>query len=164
MELWDAYDSSFTRIEGKTLVRGEDIPDGMFHLVTSILVRHTDGSYLLMKRDPRKHYGGIWEASAGGSALVGETALMCAVRELREESGIDAAPNALTELKTLIKHEHGIIYVHFMCVTDCEKDDITLQAGETTDYMWVKRSTLLEMLGNGTAVPSIVSHFLEAER
>lgn len=51
MEIWDAYNSFFTKIEGKTLIRGETIPDGMFHLVVAVLVRHTDGSYLLMKRD-----------------------------------------------------------------------------------------------------------------
>ena len=90
MELWDAYDSGFRRIEGQTLVRGEPIPAGLYHLVSDILVRHRDGTYLLMRRDPRKHYGGLWEATAGGSALRGETALDCARRELGEETGVFA--------------------------------------------------------------------------
>lgn len=78
MELWDAYHSSFIKIENVTLVRGETIPKGMFHLVCEILVKHEDGTFLLMKRDPRKHFGGMWEATAGGSALAGETPLQCA--------------------------------------------------------------------------------------
>ena len=35
MELWDAYDKDFKKIDGITLVRGKErsIPDGVFHLV-----------------------------------------------------------------------------------------------------------------------------------
>ena len=47
VELWDAYDEKLNRIDGMTLVRGEDVPDGVFHLVCEIIVRHTDGTYLL---------------------------------------------------------------------------------------------------------------------
>ena len=91
MELWDAYDKDFCKIDGVTLVRGEKIPDGMYHLVADVIVRHKDGEYLLMQRDPGKHYGGMWEATAGGSAIKGENAYECAVRELREETGIESA-------------------------------------------------------------------------
>lgn len=48
MELWDAYDEKLNKIEGMTLVRGEEVPDGVFHLVCEIIVRHTDGTYLLI--------------------------------------------------------------------------------------------------------------------
>ena len=49
MELWDAYDRDEKRTGGE-LVRGEPIPDGLYHLVCEVLVRHADGDYLLMKR------------------------------------------------------------------------------------------------------------------
>lgn len=90
MEFWDAYDDSFKKIEGKTLIRGEKIPQGFYHLVCDILVKHIDGTYLLMKRDLRKSFGGMWEATAGGSALIGENPLQCVLRELKEETGINA--------------------------------------------------------------------------
>ena len=72
MELWDAYDKDFNKIKNRTLIRGQRIPKGLFHLVCDILVKHTDGTYLLMQRDKRKHFGGMWEATAGGSALQNE--------------------------------------------------------------------------------------------
>ena len=73
MELWDLYDIEgnltgevWERTPGSNL----KIPDGRYHLVCDILVRHKDGTYLLMKRDPNKDaYPGYWEASAGGAAL-----------------------------------------------------------------------------------------------
>ena len=98
MELWDAYDRNLEKIEGMTLIRGEKIPEGVYHLVCDIIVRHTDGEYLLMQRDSRKHYGGMWEATAGGSALQGENPLDCAIRELREETGIRLKDYGLTPL------------------------------------------------------------------
>ncbi len=49
MELWDAYDKDFRKIQGITLIRGEAIPEGTFHLVCDVIVRHTDGSYVLMQ-------------------------------------------------------------------------------------------------------------------
>lgn len=73
MELWDAYDRDMKKIENMILFREKGVPDGFYHLVSEILVRHTDGSFLVMQRDMSKHLGGKWEATAGGSALRGET-------------------------------------------------------------------------------------------
>lgn len=143
MEIWDCYDSNLNRIEGMTLIRGENIPDGFFHLVCDILVKHTDGSYLLMQRDSHKHFGGMWEATAGGSALQGETPLECAVRELREETGI--ACEELTEVGRVVSNANHSIYVEFLCVTSRNKDEIILQKGETSDYKWVSREELVNM-------------------
>ena len=88
MEYWDAYDKDLNKIDGITLVRGEPIPENVYHLVCETVVKHVDGTYLLMQRDFNKHLGGLWELTAGGSALSGETPLECAVRELMEETGI----------------------------------------------------------------------------
>ena len=90
MELWDAYleDGS---LAGRDLVRGQPVPKGLYHLVCCVLVRHADGTYLLMKRAAGKEtWPGVYEASAGGSALKGETGEQAARRELYEETGIRA--------------------------------------------------------------------------
>ena len=141
MEVWDAYDKDFHKISDITLIRGEAIPEGLFHLVSEIIVKHTDGSYLLMQRDKRKPFGGMWEATAGGSALRGETPLECAVRELREEIGIES--DHLIEIGQV--RSHNTFYVEFLCVTNCNKDSIILQDGETIAYKWVNRDELVSM-------------------
>ena len=143
MEIWDAYDRNLEKIEGMTLIRGEKIPEGVYHLVCDIIVRHTDGEYLLMQRDSRKHYGGMWEATAGGSALQGESPLDCAIRELREETGIRA--EQLEEVGRVRAAGRNAIYCEFLCVTDCRKDSIILQEGETSAYKWVTQDELLSM-------------------
>ncbi|MDE7464136.1 MAG: NUDIX hydrolase [Clostridiales bacterium] len=143
MEIWDAYNSNFEKIENIKLVRGKKIPDGLFHLVCDILVKHVDKTYLLMQRDLRKAYGGMWEATAGDSALAGETPLECAVRELREETGITASE--LTEVGRVVDNMAQSIYVEYLCTTSCDKKSISLQDGETIAYRWVGRDELLDM-------------------
>ncbi|MBE7005082.1 MAG: NUDIX hydrolase [Ruminococcaceae bacterium] len=143
MELWDAYDASFHKVENVTLIRGEPIPEGLFHLVCDVIVKHADGDYLLMQRDSRKHHGGMWEATAGGSALRGESPLDCAVRELHEETGIDA--KQLVEVGRVVGEQNHTLYVEFSCVTDQPKNSVILQEGETSDYKWVGKDELVSM-------------------
>ncbi len=156
MELWDAYDQDFKRIGGVTLVRGEPVPEGLFHLVCEILVRHTDGSYLLMQRDWRKNFGGMWEASAGGSALQNETPLACAIRELREETGIRA--ENIVEVGRV--KGRSAVYAEFFCITNCDKDSITLQEGETIAFRWVSRDELAAMK-KSELLTSRIQQFIE---
>ena len=85
----------------------------------------------------------MWEASAGGAAQRGETALEAAFRELREETGI--AAESLVEIGRDVSAERHAIYVAFLCDTDCDKSGITLQEGETVDFRWVSRNALLGM-------------------
>lgn len=144
MEKWDAYDKNLNKLDGVTLTRGEDIPSGMYHLVSDIIVRHEDGDYLLMQRDKRKHYGGLWEATAGGSALMGESPMECAARELYEETGISPS-EGLTEVGRDVDSGCRAIYVEFLCVTSCDKRSVRLQPGETQAFRWVDKDTLLSM-------------------
>ena len=141
MELWDAYDKDFRKVPNVTLIRGDAIPKGLYHLVCDIIVRHTDGSYLLMQRDRRKPFGGMWEATAAGSALQNESPLECAMRELWEETGIRA--DNLIEVGTV--RGFDAIFVEYLCETDCEKDCVTLQEGETVAYKWISRGELVSM-------------------
>ena len=143
VEMWDAYDRQFNKIETATLVRGKAVPDGMYHLVCEIIVKHNDGTYLLMQRDFEKHLGGMWELTAGGSALKGETPIECAVRELREETGIVSCN--LQELKRIIHDGHHSLYVEYLCITDWDKNAVILQDGETVDYKWVDKTALFKM-------------------
>lgn len=161
MEQWDAYDGHLNKIDGLTLIRGEEIPYGIFHLCCEIIVKHADGTYLLMQRDKRKHLGGMWEATAGGSALQGEDSLTCAIRELREETGI--ATNELTEIGRVLHNGHQTYYVEYLCNTDVDKESIILQEGETSAFKWVTCDELRKMTRDEIATQRI-QNFIEELR
>ena len=73
MEIWDTYTRDGRLTEVRIVRERDTIPDGLYHLVCEVLVRHVDGSILCMKRALSKRiFPGYYEATAGGSALSGE--------------------------------------------------------------------------------------------
>ena len=141
MEIWDAYDRQGTKT-GTDLIRGEEIGEGLYHLVCEVVVRHVDGDYLLLQRDFRKEaYPGFEEIGAGGSALKGETPLQGARRELREESGIEAGE--LEELYRTVSDRSHAIHHGYLCVTDAPKTSVALQECETIGYRLIGREELI---------------------
>lgn len=157
MELWDLYTKDGTPT-GKTHVRGEKIPYGYYPLVCEVLVRHTDGSFLCMKRSENKEaYPGYYEATAGGSALTGETALECIKRELKEETGIDCS----NFVKVGCNVTHNTIYHEFACTVDVDKASITLQEGETDEYKWMSKEEFLKFINSDSAIPTQRDRFID---
>lgn len=145
MEIWDLYDEEGRRT-GETWERrrAKEIPDGRYHIVSEILIRHKDGDFLLMLRDPEKDpYPGCLEASAGGSALAGETAEAAARREMQEETGLE--PVQLDLIGTTKRpHSHAVIYA-YIAIVDSPKDSIRFQQGETVGYRWVDARAFFRM-------------------
>ena len=134
-ELWDAYDREGNPL-GFDLVRGEPIPEGVWHLVVEILSVTTDGRVLVTKRHPDKAWGGYWEYT-GGSAVKGETSVQGALRELREETGIIVSARELHPIyedARLGNDGLNTIYHSFVVFFDPAEQTIRLQEGETTDY------------------------------
>ena len=146
MEIWDLVDEQ-GKNTGETWERSRaaEIPEGRYHVVCDILIRHRDGEFLVTRRDPDKEpYPGCLEASAGGSAQTGETPEEAARREMKEETGLEADGLELIGT-TLRPRSHSLVYAYLASV-DCRKDSVRLQQGETVDYMWVDVPALFRMM------------------
>ncbi len=157
MEIWDGYLKDGT-LAGVDLVRGEPIPEGLYHMVCEILVRHTDGSYLLMQRDFNKpNFGGYFEATAGGSVIKGEDKFTCAKRELLEETGIAAL--SLEEIGSFTSD--NTIYHQFLCVTDSDKNAVALQTGETVAYKWLTERAFIAFVNSDEMIPTQKKRYSE---
>lgn len=142
-EIWDAYYSDGTKAN-IDLVRGEPIPDGLYHMVCDISVQHVDGDFLIMRRSLTKNINpGCLELTAGGSSIKGEDALECIKRELREETGITECQ--ITFLNTCINEQKKSIYYNFYGKVNIDKNSIILQPGETCEYMWKPLNEVLQM-------------------
>lgn len=87
LEIWDLYDKN-RKIIGEQ-IRGEKLPQNTFHLVVHVWIKNKDGKYLISQRNAkRKTHPLMWECP-GGAVLKGESSLEAAVRETKEEVGID---------------------------------------------------------------------------
>lgn len=153
LELWDAYGADGKTV-GTDLVRGEPIPEGLYHLVAEVLVRHQDGCYLVTRRcDTLPHAPGLWQTGAGGSVCKGENAFQGALRELQEETGI--VSQELSPLYRVRSEEKQTFFVGFLCQTDWPKQDVRLQPGETVEYRWLERTELEALMTSGCFVPGL---------
>ena len=152
MEIWDAYDLEKQKLS-IDLVRDEIVPEGMYHLAVHILVKNKNGSYLAMQRDFNKPgFPGLFEVTAGGSVLKGESASEGATRELFEETGIKV--NGLVILDELHEVRHPCIYEVFLADVDVAENSITLQEGETIGYKWIPEAEIYEFVNSDMHVGS----------
>ena len=157
MEIWDLYTREGEPI-GRTHVRGEKLPEGMYHIVCETMVRHRDGSYLLMKRAMCKpSFAGYLEVGAGGAAQAGETPIKCIRRELREETGIDA--NGFTEIAYNVQELGGCLVFSYFCLVDVDKSSVTLQEGETEGYVWMTEDEFIEFVNSDSMIPTQKKRF-----
>ena len=146
MEMWDLYDEQGNKT-GETWERSRamEIPEGRYHIVCDVLIRHRDGAFLLTRRAPDKEvYPGCLEASAGGSALAGETPEEAARREMKEETGLETEKPELIGI-TRRPGSRSMVYA-YLAVVDCARDAVRLQPGETVDYRWVDPAEFFRLI------------------
>ncbi len=144
MELWDAYDAMENKLD-RTLVRGEKIPEGLYHLVAHIWYRNGAGEILVQRRAlDRELAPGLW-AATGGSALQGETIAQAIVRESNEEMGID--PDLSRSAHIL---SYSTIDAHtkvYLVPFEGEAGDLHLQKEEVMDAKWISVDELESLIG-----------------
>ncbi len=139
-EILDLYDADMRPLN-RTVIRGEPIPQGCYHIVVIIMTASPrTGKILMTKRAPEKSRSGMWEIT-GGSKQSGETAEHAACRELYEETGITVTEDQLIRCGT----DRGAhwFFTHFAVFADEPEDGIRLQPHETVDSRWVTPAELL---------------------
>ncbi len=146
-EYWDIYDGE-RRLTGKRHERGKPLGEGEYHLVVHIWVRDREGRFLITKRaDHKMPFGGCWECT-GGSALAGESSLMAALRETKEETGLSHEASKKTCVLSYRRGDwFGDVWL-FEC--DLSLSDVTLQAEETTAARLAAKEEILAMKRDGT--------------
>ena len=92
--------------------------------------------------------------------MKGESFLEGAIRELKEETGINCTE--MREIYYVITD--NTIYTGFMCKVDIDKSSIILQEGETISYRWVSKKEFLDFYKTDLFVPGLrnrLSNFID---
>ena len=167
MEIWDLYDENRNKT-GKDWIRGNPIPDGFFHLVVHVWIKNNDGKFLISQRsETRKKQPLLWEC-VGGSVLKGETSLEGAIREVKEEVGIDLSncPGKIVCTKTR-KDFNGRLFNDIVDMWLFEYNGIVDLNNATTDEVkqakWLDKSEVKELFDAGKLVPTLTYFFDEIE-
>ena len=159
VELLDIYDKNRQRT-GKIRPRGEQRQPGEYGLVVCVWVYDGRGKLLLTRRAPEKSFAGTWENS-GGAAQAGEDSLTAVIRELREETGIQADSFDFEYLDT--SRDDYNFYDHYCICRDVPLEKIKLQPGETDDVMWVTFDGVHSLIQQGKICRIIADQFLQFE-
>lgn len=151
MELWDIYDKDRNKT-GRTMKRGEPMKDGDYHLVVHICIFSSDRKMLIQQRQPFKDgWSNLWDITVGGSSVAGDTSIDAAVREVREEVGIQLSPAELRKTMT-IDFGHG--FDDFYTVTkDVDISSLKLQYEEVQQVKWADADEIKSMIDEGIFIP-----------
>ena len=147
MELWDIYDKNRQKTGG-THERGKDMLSGDYHLVIHVWIINDKGEFLIQKRQPWKEgYPDMWDCSVAGSAILGDTSEKAAIRETKEELGIDLDMSK-GELLFTVKFSQGFDDI-WLVRQNVDINDLKLQYEEVADAKWVVESEIRELILNG---------------
>ena len=161
MEEWnDVYDAQRRRT-GKTHLRGTPWTPGEYGLVVCVWVYDGRGRLLLTRRAPEKSFPGTWENS-GGAARAGEDSLTAIQRELREETGIEAAPDRFELLDS--ERDRNTFYDFYCLKHPIPLGELTLQPGETDGAMWASYGKVHWMIRRKKICRIIARQFYRQER
>ena len=151
MELLDLYTKDRI-LTGKTVKRGEKVPEGYYGLVVHVCVFNSKGEMLIQKRSPQKElFGNLWDITAGGCVISGEKSEDAAHRELFEELGIDVSFKNIRPSMT-IHYEDGFDDL-YMIVRDVNTQKVKLQSEEVSAVKWATKEEILSMIEDGTFIP-----------
>ncbi len=146
MEIWDVYDRN-RRKTGRTHKRGIPLEKGDYHLVVHVWIINDNGEILIQKRQPWKDKGNLWDCSAAGAAIIGDESKDAAIREVKEELGIDL--DIKNESFIFSTKMHNAFEDIWLIKKNIKIEDLNLQYEEVSDAKWVKKEELMEMIASG---------------
>lgn len=167
MEVWDLYDEN-RNLTGKYCIRGEEIPDNYYHLVVHVWIRNNKGEFLVSQRSESRPTNPLMWECVGGSVVKGEDSLTGAIRETKEEIGID-----LSEVKGKLvfskirKMNQGKKFNDIMDVWlfeyNGEVDLKTATTDEVRDVRWMKKEEIKKLFEGGKLVQTLGYFFDHVE-
>ena len=142
-ELRDLYDKYSNKTD-KTYHKGDIIPSGYYPMVVMVVIRNSEGKFLMQKRVASK--GGDWGVT-GGHPKAGETPIEGIITEVKEELGLDFSN------EEFIQYDSGCdgkdCYKMYFVNKDIDIKDISIQEEELSEVRWFSMEELKEMVNTG---------------
>jgi isopentenyldiphosphate isomerase len=151
MEAWDLYTKDRERT-GKTIFRGEKIPEGYYRLVVHVCIFNHSGQMLVQKRQTCKNrWPGLWDLSIGGHVIVGESTQQAGEREMLEELGHSISLQDKRPALTLT-FGNGFDDMYTL-EEDLALEELSLQKEEVSEIRWATREEVMQMIDDDIFIP-----------
>lgn len=154
---------SIGKIINKKVLKSDAHKNGWLHASVHVWFYTDDYELLFQKRSENKiAFPNLWDISVAGHITSGESHINAAVREIKEEIGLEVKPNELRFIGTyaeMVKHnptfidnEIHYIYISKLC---CSLNKLKIQEDELTDLKLVDINEFRKILKNkeNTFVP-----------
>ncbi|MCH5199113.1 MAG: NUDIX domain-containing protein [Oscillospiraceae bacterium] len=143
MEKWDLYNED--RVIIGEHIRGKKLPANSFHLVVHVWIKNNKGLYLMSQRAyNRPTFPLMWEC-VGGSVLKGENSINGALRETKEEVGVElSSKNGTLLFSEIRKHFNDILDV-WLFTFDGSVSLKNATTDEVEQTAWMDRNEILKL-------------------
>lgn len=164
-EIWDVLNKNGDKI-GRYHERGRPMAAEDYHLAVHVWKHNGKGEWLIDRRayrTPDDIGGGKWETT-GGAAIAGEDSLTAALREAKEELGIDldsAKGSLLLQFANQVSDVHRCLIDVWVFEHDCAVEELHFQSREICGAMWATADQIRELIRNNEFFSEARSYFDE---
>jgi len=155
-ELWDVLDMHRNKT-GRLHERKQPMGRGDGHLIVHVWIVNGKGEFFISRRLPGPgRWCGMWHTT-GGCAVAGDDGLSAALRETKEELGLELSP------------ENGLLYKQFsephindegtalidvwLFRQEVDISTVVCQPDEICDAKWASKEQIRQMIADGTFIP-----------
>lgn len=139
---------------------------GITQVVTSAIIKNTEGKYLIVKRAAHDSFPNTWEFP-GGKSDFGEHPETSVAREVLEETGLAIIPLFPAVVNSYVStRKKNTAYVEIFFISELSIPNQTIQLSEEhSDYAWVDFEDITtyktteyihEVIARVTSLPNLV--------
>lgn len=140
----------------KIVSRDECHKEGLWHRAVVVFIVSKDNKKVLLQQrsKTKKLWPNLWDITAGGHTLVNELGYQSAIRETKEEIGINIGKEALEFIGSTRSEniKDDIINRHFnefyIAHADVDVNNIVLQEDEVQDIKWFDKEDVIKRVKN----------------
>ena len=163
MELWDLYTENRVKTM-ETHIRGNQLPKDRYHLVVSAWIKNSEGKYLISQRAETRDVNPLKYECVCGSVLKDENSIDGAIREAKEEVGIDLQKEmgklVFSEVrKTINGKAYNYIRDVWLFRYDGEINLKNATTDEVKEAKWMTIDEIYELCNSGMMVSTLVECF-----
>lgn len=154
---------------GKTCLKSEAHQKGLYHQTIHVWFYTDDKRILLQKRaSVKKVFPNLWDVSVAGHVATKEKIESAAIREVKEEIGIDISESDLQKIgfrKDEIIHPNGILDNEFKHIYVCKLkksiDQLKMQTEEVDDLQLFDLTILKSTTKHGSFMVPNMNHYYD---
>ena len=154
-ELIDVLDTN-GNYTGRSIMKSEAHKKGIFHPSIHVWLYTKDREVLIQQRAKNKDtHPGLWDVSVAGHIGAGEDVVTSAIREVKEEIGLDIAEKELLKIGVFkYSHQHhkdllDCEFHHtFICKLKTSLSELVMQETEVDDLKLISITTFKKNLEN----------------